>query len=182
MQVSAQLKNLRISARKVRLLARAIKGMDAVGAKFQLDHIVKKSSEPLSKLLSSAIANARSSFNLAKDNLYIKEIIVNEGPKLKRFRAKGFGSASPIEKKTTHIKIVLDERVPGLKATGGESEEVAAKREEMGETDTAKEVKLEERIKFEKEKKPETKREIGKKSSVLGRVGNIKKFFRRKAI
>ena len=110
MQVSAQLNNLRISPRKVRLVARAIKGMDAMTAKHQLDYIIKKSSNPISKLLDSAMANGHNGFGLVKENLFIKDIVVNEGPKLKRFRPKGFGMASPIEKKTSHIKIVLEEK------------------------------------------------------------------------
>src|SRR3989344_7003687 len=116
MQVVAQLNNLRISPRKVRLVARVLKGMDAMAAKHQLDYIIKKSSNPISKLLDSAIANGHNSFGLVKENLFIKNIVVNEGPKLKRFKPKGFGMASPIEKKTSHIKIVLEEKVLGLKA------------------------------------------------------------------
>src|SRR3989344_4264110 len=116
MQITAKLNNLRIAPRKVRLVARAIKGMDAMVAKHQLDYIIKRSSQPISKLLDSAMANAHNNLGLVKDNLFIKDVVVDEGPKLKRFRPKGFGMASPIEKKTSRIKIVLEEKVPGLKA------------------------------------------------------------------
>ncbi len=115
MQVTAQLNNLRISPRKVRLLLSALKGMDATRAQHQLVYITKRSSRPMAKLLDSAIANAKNNFSLVISNLFIKQIIVNEGAKLKRHRPKGFGSASPIEKKTSHIKIILEEKVIGLR-------------------------------------------------------------------
>ncbi|MEX1064295.1 MAG: 50S ribosomal protein L22 [Candidatus Paceibacterota bacterium] len=177
MQVTAQLNNLRISPRKVRLISGLIKGMDVNAAKFQLDHLVKKSARPIQKLLESAMSNAQSNFNLVKDNLYIKDILVNEGPKLHRYKAKGFGSVSPIEKKTSHIKITLDERVPGLKS----SEQKPAKAEEVKEK--PEEIKAEEQVRdidMKEEKKPEIKKELGKKEGIVGKLG--KKFFRRKAI
>ncbi|MBI2670230.1 MAG: 50S ribosomal protein L22 [Candidatus Yanofskybacteria bacterium] len=172
MQITAQLNNLRISPRKVRLVARAIKGMDAISAKFQLDYIIKKSSKPISKLLDSAMANAHNGFGLVKENMFIKDVIVNEGSKLKRFRPKGFGMASPIEKKTSHIKIVLEEKVPGLKAKS----QIIPKSETAEITETTKEVNM------PTKSKPEIKKELGKKGGIFGQVGKIKKFFRRKAI
>lgn len=116
MQVTATLKNLRIAPRKVRLVAGAVKGLDAVPARQRLAYVAKRSALPLAKLLDSALANAAQNSGLVRDNLFIKDVIVNEGMKLKRGRPKGFGSVSPIEKKTSHIKIVLAERVPGLRA------------------------------------------------------------------
>lgn len=193
MQVTAQLNNLRISPRKVRLVTRIIKGMDAIVAKHQLDYIIKRSSAPISKLLNSALANAHNNFNLAKENLYIKDILVNEGAKLKRFRPKGFGMVSPIEKKTSHIKIVLEEKVPGLKAEARVKKQEL--REEKPEVQPVEiiETKSEKTLKTKSDKvKPEIKKEIGlmragrqviaKKSGIFSRVGKIKKFFRRKAI
>ena len=195
LQVTAQLNNLRISPRKVRLVARVIKGMDAMVAKHQLDYIIKKSSKHISKLLDSAMANAHNGSGLVKENLFIKDVIVNGGPKLKRFRPKGFGMASPIEKKTSHIKIVLEERVPGLK-----NEKLKAK-SEKSETNISEESVTEKTVKMESEKalktqaekiRPEIKKEIGpmrpsrqalgKRGGIFSQVGKIKKFFRRKAI
>jgi large subunit ribosomal protein L22 len=164
MQVRAQLKSLRISPRKVRLVSGSIKGLNATNAAFQLEHIIKRSSRPMLKLLNSAIANAKNNFKLAKENLYIKDVVVDEGIKLKRFRPKGFGMTSPIEKKTSHVTIVLEERVPGLKATEVKEE----KTEKIERTETKKTTA-----------KPEIKKEI-KKKGVLGSIG--RKFFRRKAI
>jgi large subunit ribosomal protein L22 len=179
MQVTAQLNNLRISPRKVRLVARIIKGMDANAAKYQLDHIVKKSSKPIVKLINSAISNARNNFNLARENLFIKDIIVNEGPKLKRFKPKGFGMASPIEKKTSHIKIVLEEKVPGLKP----AKEVEMKKLEPESKQKASESEVKESKTEKLIAKPEVKKELGKKGGLFGRVSGLgKKFFRRKVV
>jgi large subunit ribosomal protein L22 len=170
MQVIAQLKNFRVAPRKVRLVSRVLKGADALTAKYQLDHLTKKSSNPISKLLDSALANAHNNFGLAKSNLFIKEILVDEGPKLKRFRPKGFGSTSPLEKKTSNIRIVLEEKIPGLKATKEETKH-AAKEPELTEETQMTEKKT--------QAKPEVKKELGKKST-LGKVG--KRLFQRKTI
>ena len=173
--------NLRISPRKVRLVARAVRGMDAVAAKYQLDYIIKKSSRPLSRLIDSALSNAHNNFGLVKDNLFIKDIVVNEGPKLKRFRPKGFGMASPIEKKTSRIKLVLEERVPGLKAEKTKAEKHKTKAEDGA--DEPRAVAEEKAVMKQQAAKPEVKKEIGKKGGVLGRVSGLgRKFFRRKAI
>ena len=179
MQFPAKLNILRIAPRKVRFVARAIKGMDAMVAKHQLDYIIKRSSQPISKLLDSAMANAHNNLGLVKDNLFIKDVVVDEGPKLKRFRPKGFGMASPIEKKTSHIKIVLDERVPGLKA---KSEIRSTKSETIPKPETTEIAETTKEMKMPTKSKLEIKKEIGKKGGILGQVGNIKKFFRRKAI
>ena len=115
MRVKASLNNLRIAPRKVRLVAGLLGGMDIEHAKSQLKFTVKRSADPISKLLDSAAANAENNFSLVKTNLFIKEIRVDEGRKLKRYKPKGFGRAMPIQKKTSHISIVLEEKVPGLK-------------------------------------------------------------------
>ena len=109
MEVQAHLRNLRISSRKVRLVADVIRGMNVGNAKIQLEFINKKSSQPVLKLLNSAIANARHNFNLNEDNLYISKIFINEGTTLKRWIPRAMGRASSINKRTSHITIVLDE-------------------------------------------------------------------------
>ncbi len=183
MQITAQLNNLRISPRKVRLVARAIKGMDAMVAKHKLDYSSKNASNPICKLLNSAMANGHNSFGLVKENLFVKDVVVNEGPKLKRIRPKGFGMASPIEKKTSHIKIILEEKVPGLKReeTAIHKQEIKVaeiekEKENDVESEQTKETKV--RVKL----KPEAKKEIVKKGGIFGQSGKIKKFFRRKTI
>lgn len=174
MEIKAELNNLRIAPRKVRNVAAMLKGMDAVRAKAQLDYLARRSAKPLSKLLDSAMANAHNNFHLVKENLFIKNVIVDEGRKLKRGRPKGFGSMSPIEKKTSHIRIILDERVPGMKHDEHKHKEQEVKGEKH------------EHIRKEKEEKKQVYETKGpkenKKDKVSGIRGLSRRFFRRKAI
>lgn len=174
MDIKAQLNNLRMAPRKVRAVSNLIKGKNVLDAANQLEVAVKRSSLPIMKLLKSAIANAESNHNLAKENLYVKSIIVNEGVKLKRFKPKGFGRVSPIEKKTSHIKLILAERIPGLKrAVQSEKKDILTKevtKQEFKKT-TGGEIR---------QGRPEIKTELGKKEGVLKSLG--RRMFRRKAI
>ncbi len=189
MEVKAQLNNLRLTPRKVRAVIGLIKGKNVNEALNQLEYFVRRPVEPIKKLINSGIANAENNFNMVKENLYIKSIIVNEGRKLKRFRAKGFGRAAAIQKKTSHIKLVLDERTPGLRT----DKKARIKKEAVEET--VRETKLHEDKKPASgearpprrddesrpgQGRPEIKREIGKKSGMLGNIG--KRLFQRKAV
>lgn len=173
-QVTAQLNNLRISPRKVRLVSRLLKGMGALDAKSQLAHTVKRSSGHISKLLDSALSNAENNLGLVKENLFIKNLVVNEGPKLKRFRPKGFHLTSPIEKKTSRIKIVLEEKVTGLR-----SEKSKVVKDEAGELITEN---GEKGVNLGKSKKPDIKKDTSKKGIFRGIKKVGRKFFRRKAM
>ncbi len=113
MEVNAKLRHLRMSPRKVRLVADVIRGMTTEEAEYQLMYLSKAASRPILKLLRSAIANAENNFKLDKNNLYIKQITVDQGPTLKRWRARAFGRAAEIRKRSSHVVIVLDE----IKAT-----------------------------------------------------------------
>jgi large subunit ribosomal protein L22 len=109
MQVSAKLKNLRVSQRKTRLVADLVRGKNIDIAKAQLQFSTKKTSENILCLLNSAVANAKNNFNLDENNLYIRNIIVEEGPTLKRFMPRAMGRASAIRKRTCSVIITLDE-------------------------------------------------------------------------
>ena len=109
MIVKAKLNYLRISPRKTRLVADLIRGKSVLEAQAILNFIVKKSKEPFLKLLNQAVNNAQNSFQLDEKNLYISKITVDEGPKLKRWRPRSRGQAYEIQKKTSHISIVLDQ-------------------------------------------------------------------------
>ena len=111
MPVTAKLRYLRIAPRKVRLVTDMIRGKTVEEAQTLLSFTTKKTAQPLLKLLKSAIANAKNNFQLDPANLYISKILVDEGPKFKRWRARARGVASEIQKKTSHITIVLDELV-----------------------------------------------------------------------
>jgi len=115
MQVNAKLKYFRIAPRKARLVADLIRGKQVKKAETILNFTVKKAAKPLLKLLKSALANASNNFHLDTDNLYISKITVDEGPKFKRWMPRARGSASEIQKKTSHITLVLDEIKPGKK-------------------------------------------------------------------
>ncbi|MFH1462200.1 MAG: 50S ribosomal protein L22 [bacterium] len=177
MPAVAKLRYLRIAPRKVRLVADLVRGKKAEKAQSILNFTIKKASPPLLKLLNQALANAKNNFQLDPGNLFISKITVDEGPKYKRWQPRSRGQAYQIQKKTSHITILLDEMVKKTKkrtkkeparnapattskmlaGAGGEKAEKAAKIERP-------------RFKPDLEvKKPKTER-------------GIKRFFRRKAI
>jgi len=108
MPVTARLNYLRIAPRKVRLVADLIRGKSARQAEYLLQTVVKRGSPPLAKLLKSALASAKQILGQESDELFISKITVDEGPKFKRWRARARGRAAPIQKKTSHILLVLD--------------------------------------------------------------------------
>jgi large subunit ribosomal protein L22 len=122
MEITAKLNKLRIAPRKMRLLADLIRGKEAQRARALLALDLKRGALPLRKLLDSAIANAKNNFHLDEKSLVIYKIMVDEGVKLKRWRARARGRANRIEKKTSHITIVLKEQggVKALETKGGE--------------------------------------------------------------
>lgn len=119
MEVKAKLNNLRMSPRKVRLVAGLVRGKKVAPALDQLTFSPKWSSLPLAKLLKSAIANATNNFGLKEDNLFIKTLTVDGGATLKRWMPRAQGRATPLNKRTSHITIVLGELVPS--ASGAEA-------------------------------------------------------------
>lgn len=108
-KVTAKLNYCHIAPRKLRLLADLIRGQKVLQAKSFLDLSIKRGSLPMQKLLNSAIAAAKNTFSLKTEDLFIKEIKVDQAPKMKRWRPRSRGRAMRIEKKTSHITIILDE-------------------------------------------------------------------------
>jgi len=115
METKAQLRNLRIAPRKVRLIADLVRRKTVGEAQALLNFTIKRGVGDLLNLLKSAIANAKNNFHLEETNLYIKKISVDEGSKYKRWMPRARGQASQIQKKTSHITIVLDEIKEGKK-------------------------------------------------------------------
>ena len=109
MKVTATLKNLRISPRKTHAVARVLRGLSIERARTHLGQELRHVSEPLLKLLRSAVANAENNFGLDKDNLYIYDIQVGAGPTLKRWMPRAYGRATPIHKRTACVFLTLDE-------------------------------------------------------------------------
>jgi large subunit ribosomal protein L22 len=113
MQVTSTYRFARISAFKAREVTREIQGHSASEALDLLTFSPKKAAQLVKKTLKSAIANAENNNELRVDTLLVKEAVVGEGPTFKRFRARARGGASPLRKRTSHIRIVLsDELVP----------------------------------------------------------------------
>lgn len=106
---TAIVRYLRESPRKVRLIADLVRGLPVDTALDQLRVSRKSASLPVAKLLNSAMANATSR-GLDKKALFVKQIMVDGGPVLKRWRARAFGRSAPIYHRTCHISVVLAER------------------------------------------------------------------------
>ena len=110
-EYKAKLLHLRMSPRKTRLVADLIRKCSVEDAQYQLQMSTKRASTPILKLLNSAIANARvADTNTSTQNLFIKEIRVDMGRTLRRFRPVSRGRAHPIAKRTSHIVIVLGQK------------------------------------------------------------------------
>jgi len=166
MEVKASLKHLRMLPRKARLVIDIVCRMPVEAALDQLRFINKKATEPIAKLINSAIANAINTYNLEKSNLYIKEIRSDEGVMLKRWMPRAHGRATSIRKRGCHLNLVLAE----IKESGKKEKKVVK---------VADPVKLDKLAKEgEKAAKGVTKaeREKGKKAA-----GEKTKIFRRKA-
>lgn len=113
MQSKAVAKSIRIAPRKVRLVTDLIRGKAVGEAVAILNHTQRGASPVLEKLVKSAVANAEHNYEMDSDNLVISEAYVNEGATLKRFRPRAQGRASAINKRTSHITVVLTEQKEG---------------------------------------------------------------------
>jgi len=111
MQVKSIYKFARISAFKAREVTREIQGLPATDALDLLRFTPKKAALMITKTLKSAIANAENNNSLNVADLVIKEAVVGEGPTFKRSQPKARGSAGPIRKRTSHIRIILTDEI-----------------------------------------------------------------------
>ena len=105
--VRAKARFVRVAARKARLVADQVRGMDVDEARTLLRFSSRAAARDVAKLIASAAANAENNHDLVADDLRIAEIRVDEGPTLKRWRARARGRATRIEKKTCHMSVVL---------------------------------------------------------------------------
>jgi large subunit ribosomal protein L22 len=111
MQVTSTYKYARLSAFKAREVTRAIQGLPVAAALDIVAFSPKKAAVLVAKTLKSAVANAENNANMRVDGLVVKEATIGEGPTFKRFQPKARGSAGPIRKRTSHIRIVLTDEV-----------------------------------------------------------------------
>jgi len=179
MKVQATLNNLRIAPRKVRLVTHSLVGIDANEALVQLSKLVKKSSLPITTLLKSAIANAVNNNGLDGDNLYIFEIRVGDGLRLKRWLPRAFGRATPLLHRGSNVTIILEEKIEGKNRT---------EKKEKKEVVTVKEAEITEG-KIEKKTSALNKKHTEKGENIKGIQPNktaggkvMKKVFQRKSV
>ena len=109
-QAKAIARTVRIAPRKVRLVVDLIRGKQVGEAVAILRHTPKAASPVVEKVLKSAVANAEHNYELDVNNLVVSEVFVDEGPTLKRFRPRAQGRASAINKRTSHITVVVSEK------------------------------------------------------------------------
>ncbi len=171
MAVKANLRYIRISPRKVRLVTDLLRGRSLKEAEKILGFTVKRPAKPLLKLLNSATANAEHNFGLKKEDLYISEIKVDGGPVLKRYMPRARGSVSSILKRTSHISLTLDD-IQGRKI------------EKKGKRAKIEKVYKEEKPKQEVKKESADFKDQQQEKKKTPKVGEAKtkKVFRRKSI
>lgn len=193
MEIKAKVKHIKISPRKVRLVADIVRGAKIGDALNQLAFTNKKATKPVEKLIKSAIANAENNYELEKENLFVKEIIVNEGPTLHRWMPRARGRATPVRKRTSHIDLVLGELVDS-----GEKKAVKQKVEKPVKLDSKPKEDDGVKVAGKKDKKTEDKPETSDKEAKIidprgegkgkhtraegkGQKGFVDKIFRRKS-
>jgi large subunit ribosomal protein L22 len=112
MDAVAKARHIRQSARKVRQVLNEVRGKKVESALNKLHFSPKKASKVIEKTLRSAVANAinREGSEVDADSLFIKEAFVDEGPTMRRFRARAMGRATIIRKRTSHLTIVVSEK------------------------------------------------------------------------
>ncbi len=109
-EAKAKISYLRVAPRKVRLVCDLIRGVKVAKALDILRFTKRACSKDLLKLILSAVANANVKGGIDVDNLYVHRLMVDQGPILKRWLPRARGSATPIQKKTSHVTVVLTEK------------------------------------------------------------------------
>lgn len=164
--IQATLRYLRIAPRKTRLAVNVIKGLSANEAEAQLILSSRRSGDYLLRLLRSAIANATNNKKIPVTKLFVQNVYVNQGPKIKRGTPRARGSMALIEKKMSHVTIVL-----------GVREEEKEKKFTITDTKKAKKV-------TKKEKKASAKTAAHEEGEKKARTkkGAVQKTFQRKSV
>ncbi len=114
--MKAFLKNYRQSPRKVRVVASLVKGKNVEKALVELEFLAKRASDPLKKMLSSAVANAKN-MGMDVENLIVKEFRVDKGITMKRMMPAAMGTGHRINKRTSNVYLLLAEKVAKIKKT-----------------------------------------------------------------
>lgn len=129
MSVQAIAKGVRMSPRKVGVVAGLVRGRSVNEALTILEHTPRRSADAVSRVIKSARANAEHNHNYKPDTLQIVEITVTPGQRLKRYRPAAHGRALPFERKASHIRVVVDgdKRAPKKPVAKAEKAEKEAK-------------------------------------------------------
>src|SRR5665811_414698 len=109
----ATAKYVRVSARKMRLVADMVRGKGVADARTVLAFSTKNAAQVVTKVVASAVANAENNHDMSADELFICRILVNEGPTLKRIRPRAMGRAFRVRKRTCHVTVELTSRKEG---------------------------------------------------------------------
>ncbi len=126
MSVKATARSIRMSPRKVGVVAALVRGRSVSDALTILEHVSRRASTPVRKVIESARANAENNHNYKADSLTITHISVTPGPRLKRYRPASHGRALPFQRKTSHIFVTVDGeqrpiKKPTVKTAGKEA-------------------------------------------------------------
>ncbi|HEU4706560.1 MAG TPA: 50S ribosomal protein L22 [Solirubrobacterales bacterium] len=105
--VKASARYVRVAPRKARLIADQVRGMHIESARALLQFSPRGAAHPIHKLIDSAAANAENNHDLIGDEMRVASITVDEGPTLRRYRPRAMGRATPINKRTSHIRVAL---------------------------------------------------------------------------
>ncbi len=118
MEARAQARYIRVTPRKARRVVDLIRGLPAAEAQAVLRFAPQQASEPVGKVLASAIANAEHNNKLEVETLFVSRAYVDEGPTLKRFRPRAQGRAYRVNKRTSHITVIVESRPEEVAARG----------------------------------------------------------------
>lgn len=187
MEVKAQHKNVRMSARKIRVLRGVVRGLPVQAAEAQLKYRPSKAAQTVLKVLRSAVANAEHNFEIAPENLRVADVVIDGGFTLKRFRPSSRGSAKPILRRTSHVSVVVEEvgetTKKKKKARKTQIETITAEELIKGEI-PAQEVEVEKESAPKKEVKaaPSKSEEAFQKVKMMQQGGDAHKSHRRKSM
>jgi large subunit ribosomal protein L22 len=109
-EAKAHVKYVRISPRKVEIVLDQIRGKSIDEALAILRYLPQKGARITEKLIQSAAANAENNHDMVRDNLYVAQVYANQGPTMKRYKARAQGRANLIRKRSTHISVILREK------------------------------------------------------------------------
>lgn len=176
MEIKASINDLRMSPRKVRLVIDLIRKMPVDAALAQLKFTNKLATEPVAKMIESAIANGINTYGLDRNNLFIKEIRSDEGTTLKRWMPKAHGRATVIRKRGAHVMVILGE----IADSGKHEKKVVKTEAPMKLEDLAKEAEKTSKTSKKKEADEEKSTVKAKTKTAAPEKGFAAKVFRRK--